>query len=225
MGKCIGCWRCIPYCPMEAIKKAGDDVPTAFIDLKECVECGACLQSNVCPTNAIQHSESSWLRDIKRSAVTGGRGTGDVKRNDIQGIYKEGEVAVGAEIGRPDVGFYFRDLEKITQELSKLDFEYQIGRSVREMFDQKTGELNKKELLDEKAMSARIEIKVKTEDVVKVITALQEISRKIDTVLSIDIISRCRNTEIPVQHILKEASIKVRSNGKVNIGLGRPLAE
>jgi hypothetical protein len=208
---------------MEAIKKSKDNESTAFIDLKECVECGACLQSNVCQSNAILHSESSWLRDIKRSAVTGGRGTGDVKRNDIQGLYKEGEVAVGAEIGRPDVGFYFRDLEKITRELSKLDFDYQIGRSVRDLFEHKTGELIKKELLDEKAMSARIEIRVKTEDVLKVVTALNNISRRIDTVLSIDIIGRCRNGEIPVLHILCEAGIKVRPNGKVNIGLGRPL--
>jgi len=225
--KCIGCWLCIPYCPTQAIRKNVAEKPTSFVDQQECVECGTCLRSGVCPTDAIYWPELSWFREIKRSATGGGRGTGtgDVKSNDITGTYRDGEVAIGAELGRPDVGFYFRDLEKVTKALTKLDFEFEIGKSVKVLFDMETGNLKHREILNEKAMAARIEAKVKTEDAIEVINALREVARNIDTVLSIDIISKCKEGTIPVLPLLEEAGIKVRINGKTNIGLGRPLTQ
>lgn len=225
--KCTGCWQCIPYCPTQAIRKNVAENPTSFVNQKECVECGTCLRSDVCPTDAIFWPKLSWFREIKRSSTSGGRGTGsgDVKANDIRGIYRDGEVAIGAELGRPEVGFYFRDLEKVTRALAKLDIEYEIGKSVAVLFDLKTGNLKKKEIRDEKAMAARVEAKVMTEEAVEVINALKDVARNIDTVLSIDIISKCKEGNIPVLPLLKDAGIRVRVNGKTNIGLGRPLIQ
>jgi hypothetical protein len=50
-----------------------------------------------------------------------------------------------------------------------------------------------------------------------------EAAEAIDTVFTVNIISKCRDGEIPVKPILDEAGIKVRINGKTNVGLGRPL--
>jgi hypothetical protein len=58
-----------------------------------------------------------------------------------------------------------------------------------------------------------------------VINAFREVARNIDTVLSIDIISRCKEGTIPVLPLLDDAGITVRINGKINIGLGRPLTQ
>ena len=225
--KCVGCWLCIPYCPTQAIRKNFVEKPTVLVDQQECDECGTCLRSGVCPTDAIFLPELSWFRKIKQSSTSGGRGTGtgDVKSNDITGTYRDGEVAIGAELGRPDIGFYFRDLEKVTKAIAKLDFEFEIGKSVRVLFDMETGTLKNREFRNEKAMAARIEAKVKTEDAVKVINAFREVARNIDTVLSIDIISRCKEGTIPVLPLLDDAGITVRINGKTNIGLGRPLTQ
>ena len=225
--ECIGCWLCIPYCPMQAIQKNVAERPTTYVNQQECVECGTCLKSSVCPTDAIYWPKLSWFRDIKRSSTSGGRGigTGDVKSNEINGMYRDGEVAIGAELGRPEVGFYFRDLEKVTKALTKLDFKFKIGKSVKVLFDLETGNLKNREIRNEKAMAARLEVKVNTEDAVEVINALREVARNIDTVLSIDIISKCKEGTIPVLPLLEKAGIKVRINGKTNIGLGRPLIQ
>ena len=225
--ECIGCWLCIPYCPTQAIRKNLPENSTTFVNQKECVECGTCLGSGVCSTDAIFWPELSWFREIKRSSTSGGRGTGsgDVKANDIRSIYWDGEVAIGAELGRPEIGFYFRDLERVTKALAKMGIEYEVGKSVRVLFDPETGNLKNREFRDEKAMAARVETKVRTEDAVEVINAFREVARDIDTVLSIDIISKCMDGAIPVLPLLEGAGIVVRVNGKTNIGLGRTVIQ
>ena len=125
--KCVGCLQCLPYCPVQAIKRPGSGVPrAAFIDQDECVECGVCLRSNVCRQNAIYWQDLEWPRSIRQafSAVLvgydalekagihgyratssgGGRGTSEMKTNDVTGRYREGEVGIGAELGRPGSG-------------------------------------------------------------------------------------------------------------------------
>ena len=52
--KCLGCEECIPYCPVQAIKVIEEK---ASIDLDLCVECGACIRSEVCPTQALYLQE------------------------------------------------------------------------------------------------------------------------------------------------------------------------
>ena len=57
---CIGCEQCIPYCPMGAIHLTDEEV--SEIDRDECVECGVCLRSADCPTDAILETENPWPR-------------------------------------------------------------------------------------------------------------------------------------------------------------------
>jgi len=45
--KCTGCAACVPECPSEAIKEAGDKYEIN----DECVDCGSCVDA--CPENAI----------------------------------------------------------------------------------------------------------------------------------------------------------------------------
>ena len=49
------------------------------------------------------------------------------------------------------------------------------------------------------------------------------VSKKIDTVFSLDIISKCKDGKIIIESILEDAGIQVRINGKTNVGLGRSL--
>lgn len=39
--KCVGCGKCVPYCPRDAIRI---EMRKAVIDLDACVECGVCLK-------------------------------------------------------------------------------------------------------------------------------------------------------------------------------------
>jgi hypothetical protein len=146
-----------------------------------------------------------------------------MKTNDITGRYKDGEVGIAAEMGRPNQGFYFTDMEKVTKAMAKLGAEFEEENPLTALMDPETGVFTHREIMKERCMSAIVEMKVETERAVEVLEALKEVAKEIDTVFSVDIINKCRGDTIPVIPILEEAGIKVRINGKMNIGLGRPL--
>lgn len=60
--KCITCERCIPYCPVNAIKLKDEKVS---IDQDECYECGACLRCGACRVSAFYFPETRWPRTIR----------------------------------------------------------------------------------------------------------------------------------------------------------------
>ncbi len=146
-----------------------------------------------------------------------------MKTNDVTGRYRDGEVGIAAELGRPCQGFYFRDMEKVTTAMAGLGAEFEPENPLTVLLEPGTGRIRYREILGERAMSAIVEMKVAEERAVEVIEALREVAREIDTVFTIDIINKCRDGAIPVKPVLEEAGIMVRINGKVNIGLGRPL--
>ena len=42
-----------------------------------------------------------------------GRGTDEIKMNDVTGRLRRGDAGLLVEMGRPGVGAYFRDIEKV----------------------------------------------------------------------------------------------------------------
>ena len=106
--ECTGCGVCIPYCPVEAISDQGG---VAAIDLDGCLECSTCLTFADCPAGAIHESPETdeWPRVLRREfsnpmtthPKTGirGRGTEEMKTNDVTGRFKRGEIGIGLEFG------------------------------------------------------------------------------------------------------------------------------
>ncbi|MHA1632631.1 MAG: DUF362 domain-containing protein [Candidatus Freyarchaeota archaeon] len=228
--KCTGCWRCIPYCPVGAIKE-GDDV--AFIDQDECVECGVCLRSGACKAGALYQPELTWPR-ILRSQFSdplavhpktkiAGRGTEEMKTNDVTGRFKEGEVGIAVEMGRPGIGSSFRDLEKVAMAIAKVGVEFEPSNPVTFLLDTKTGKLKYPEVADERVLSAIIECKTTEDKAVDVLKALKEAAGEIDSVFSVCVISKCKDGKIPIKPIIEKEGFIPRINGKTCIGLGRPL--
>ena len=111
--KCIGCELCHPYCPVGAIAtKVLDGESVSEIDQDQCVECGTCYErSQICPVDAIYRPELKWPRTIRESfsnsnashtsTKTQGRGTEEMKTNDVTGRYDFGVCGVALEFGRP----------------------------------------------------------------------------------------------------------------------------
>jgi len=229
---CIACELCLPYCPMGAIKM--DDV--AVIDLDECVECGVCFRAGVCPGDCFVEEVHPWPRSVRatfsnplsehKETRVPGRGTEEMKTNDITGIYKRGRVGMTAEMGRPGVGTRFRDVEKVAQALARAGVKFAAQNPVTYlMVDQAAGRLNP-EVLDEKVLSAMIECLVSEEKIPVVIKELKGVAEKIDTVFSLDIITRIPpDGSLPWEKVFSELGVRVSINGKNNLGLGRPLAE
>jgi len=44
---CVGCGRCVPFCPAEALKTWG----YLEIDSSKCIDCGVCVEN--CPVGAL----------------------------------------------------------------------------------------------------------------------------------------------------------------------------
>ena len=226
---CVGCGRCVAYCPMAAIKVED----TAEIDMDKCAECGVCKRVGVCPTNAFEQQPLVWPRSIRSSfsdplnvhkeTDMAGRGTAETKTNDVTGRFKREYTGIGIEIGRPGVGSRLRELEKLSIALTKYGVELEPLNPLTKIIHPATGKLPE-EALNENVISAIIEFPVKNEQLIEVLDLIKETAEDMDTVLSVTL--GCRANEdgsFDTERILKEAGMFYRPNAKVNMGLGRPL--
>jgi len=236
--KCIGCQLCGDYCPVGAIQyfQDGENPKTkkARIDEDECVECGVCFRAEVCQPQAIYRQEIQWPRSVRlafsdpmvehKQTGVPGRGTEEMKTNEVTGRFKRGSYGMAVEVGRPGVGGRLEDLEKIAMALAKIGVEFEPKNPVTFLFaDVKSGKL-KPEVRKEKVLSAIIEFLVRPEQLSPVLQAIKDISPKIDSVFSLDLISFPEESEKgPALKVVKKMGFPVYPNGKVNLGLGKIL--
>ena len=234
-SKCVVCLECIDYCPVEAIKEDSerDDV---FIDEDDCVECGCCLRADICPSEAIWQQELDWPRRLRaefsnparphpRTGGTG-RGTQEMKNSDVTGRYSRGQVGISAELGRPGVGAYLKDLEKVTMAMAQVGITFEENNPVYALIaDPATGKL-KQEVLQERVLSAIVEFSTIPDKVPLVLRTLKAISLKVDTVFSVNMCSLLeQDGTCPAEDVAQIAGFELRPNGKDCLGLGRPLAK
>lgn len=228
---CKGCKLCISYCITGAISMQGK---IAVIDQELCVECCVCQQVDVCKSKAFVQEELEWPRAIRRTysnvmakhPQTGmtGRGTPEMKSNEITGKYRKGEVGLGVELGRPDVCTRFRDVQKVAQVLAEAGFKFDPeAPTTMIMTDPQKGTLPP-EILNERVICVILEGKAPTGDLPKLLKALDGVSKEIDTVFSLDMITvQEEDGSLPNVEIARALGYEVRPNAKTTVGLGRPL--
>jgi hypothetical protein len=153
-----------------------------------------------------------------------GRGTDEIKTNDVTGRLRHGDAGLVVEMGRPGTGAWFRDIEKVAMALAKLKPHFEKENPVTQlMTDPETGKM-KDEILNEKVLSAIIEIKITLDKIPEFLQALENIQKEIDTVISVGVASRCLSDgSIPHEEWANRAGYRLSANGKTNVGLGRPL--
>jgi ferredoxin len=189
-------------------------------------------EPDVCPTNAFEPDELSWPRVVRRAfsdprvphESTGieGRGTEEVKTNDISGRVKEGEVGFTIEFGRPGIGARFYEIERMSMKLAAAGVEFEKKNPVTTlMTDQKTGRI-REDILNEKVMSAILEIKTTVDKTEEIIRMVKEVEEEIDTVVVLGVGVRCdaNGEENTVAPILEKLGYQLH-RAKTNIGLGR----
>ena len=240
-AKCIGCGNCSSYCTMlggimhfERDRKNPTRI-YSVIDEDECVECSVCLRSGCCPTEALYQPELVWPRTVRKNfsdplkihpeTRIPGRGTEEMKTNEVTGRYRRGTYGMAFELGRPGVGTRFSDVEKVAKALAALGIAFEEKNPVTKlMLDRKQGLINP-EVRNEKVLSAIVEFLLPAERLSEVLEVLDRVSREIDTVFSGDIITRIgEDGSVPyVQEILGRGRF-LSINGKSNVGLGKPLA-
>lgn len=231
--KCVGCSLCVSYCPMSCIRMKDG---CSFIDQSECVECGVCKASGVCPVDAIYEPDLDENRNLRKafsnplishsSTSVPGRGTEEMKTNDVTGRFKLGFTGVAAELGRPGTGTRFYDVQKVAQACAKSDVEFEPLNPVTAiMTDRKKGLIDER-YLDEKVLSAIVEFIIPDDKVEKVLKDLEQVSWEIDTVFSLDICGVADESgRAHFEDVVEKMGLYSSVNGKVNVGLGKPLAE
>ena len=239
--KCIGCGKCKSYCTMwggvmrfERDRKNPARV-VSVIDEDECVECSVCLRSGCCPTDALYQPPLVWPRIVRKNfsdplkihpeTRIPGRGTEEMKTNEVTGRYRRGMYGMAFELGRPGVGARFHDVEKVARALSTLNVGFEENNPVTKlMIDRKKGFINP-EVLGEKVLSAIVEFLAPAEKLPRVLEVLDRVSKEINTVFSGDIISRIgTDGSVPYLKVIQDMNRFLSINGKSNVGLGRPLA-
>lgn len=236
---CTGCGACVPYCPMGAIifhkkEKGKDRKAYAEIDRDECVECSVCFKAKVCPTDAILDEPLQWPRILRRAfsdpfhehqgTNVPGRGTEEMKTNEVTGRFRDGVIGVGLEFGRPGVGVRLGETEKAIKRLVPMGVVLEPLNPLTQLIENpQTGDL-KKEVKNEKVLSAIVEFVVPIEKVQEIFALIKVLAKEIDTVFSLDLINKVGpHGEIPLIRELEKAGLDYSVNGKVNVGLGRPL--
>ncbi len=193
-------------------------------------------EPDVCPTAAFEPDELTWPRVVRRafsdprvpheSTGVQGRGTEEVKTNDVSGRVKVGEVGFTIEFGRPGLGARFREIEKMSMALARLGVHFEKKNPVTTlMTDTATGRI-REDILDEKVLSAILEIKTTVERTEEIIRAVWEVEKQIDTVVTIGVGTRCdeKGEEHVVAPILEKLGYKLH-RAKTNIGLGKVVNE
>lgn len=230
--KCVGCGLCVPYCPVNAIQVIDKK---AHIDSELCVECSCCKRSNVCRKEALEQDDLKWPR-VVRSVMSdvftvfedtgvSGRGTEEMKTNDVTGRFKPGWVGMAVEVGRPIAACTFRQVQEIAVALASTKLiEFEMSNPITQMMlDNKTGYF-KEDILDERVYSAILEFPVEIEKLPDVLELCRDIAKKTTTVFSLDVSSvTFDDQDKKVRDIIEKCGISVRPNGKVNLGLGRPF--
>ncbi len=188
-------------------------------------------EPDVCPTAAFEPEDLIWPRNVRRafSDVTAthestgihGRGTEEVKTNDVTGRVKPGQAGFVVEFGRPSVGVRFRDIERMTRALAAARAAFEHNNPVTHlMVDRDTGALNP-EILDEKVLSAIVEFVVPVERVEEMLDVIEDVAPRLKTVVAVGVGAVCdEEGRSPVEPILARRGYPI-IRGKTNLGLGR----
>jgi len=189
-------------------------------------------EPDVCPTGAFEMNELEMPRLIRqifsdpvvehKSTGIKGRGTEEVKTNDVRLRVDTGEVGYTVEFGRPGVGVRFSDIQEMTRSMAQNGVTFEKNNPITHlMIDVTTGDL-RTDILDEKILSAIVEIKTDITKVEKVLSLVHEVNKHIDTVIAVGISSRCdENGEDKILSPLLEDLGYPHYRAKTNMGLGR----
>src|SRR3990172_586759 len=117
-------------------------------------------EPDVCPTAAFEPDELTWPRVVRRafsdprvpheSTGVEGRGTEEVKTNDISGRVQVGEAGFTIEVGRPGVGVRFHEIERLTRALARMSVAFERKNPLTSLMAEVATGAIREDILNEK---------------------------------------------------------------------------
>jgi ferredoxin len=188
-------------------------------------------EPDVCPTGSFEMNELEMPRLIRqifsdpvvehKSTGIKGRGTEEVKTNDVSRRVDVGEVGYTIEFGRPGVGVRFSDIQEMTHTLAKEGVTFESNNPITHLMTDKTRGDLRGDILNEKILSAIVEIKTTIAQVERVLEIVEKVTERIDTVTAVGISTRCDDGEDNSLSPLLDKLGYYYSRAKTNMGLGR----
>ena len=188
-------------------------------------------EPDVCPTAAIEMNALEMPRLIRQifsdpvvehtSTGIKGRGTEEVKTNDVSLRVNTGEVGYTIEFGRPGVGVRFSHIQEMTRTLAREGVTFEKNNPITHLItDTSKGDL-RADILNEKILSAIVEIKTTISEVEHILEVVDAVAERIDTVIAVGISTRCEQGEDNVLGPLLDNLGYYYARAKTNMGLGR----
>lgn len=188
-------------------------------------------EPDVCPTAAFEPEDLQWPRLVRRafSDVTAthestgihGRGTEEVKTNDVTGRVRRGEAGFVIEFGRPAIGVRFHDINRMTTALATAGAEFEDRNPVTHLMSDRPRGIIRADVLNEKVLSAIVEMKTTIDRVEHFIDVVEQIAPRLDTIVSLGVAAVCEpDGSNPVEAIMRRRGYPI-IRGKTNLGLGR----
>src|ERR1700692_3616965 len=178
-AECVECYACFNDLSQEHLN------PTFVRTVRKLFQLARVRfdpEPDVCPTAAFEPDKLAGPRVVRRafsdprvpheSTGVEGRGTEEVKTNDVSGRVKVGEVGFTIEFGRPGVGARFTEIQEMCWALAKAGVAFENKNPITSlMTDVSTGTL-REDIMNEKVMSAIVEIKTsvdRTEEIIRLV--------------------------------------------------------
>jgi ferredoxin len=189
-------------------------------------------EPDVCPTAAFEPEELTWPRTVRRafsdprvpheSTGIAGRGTEEVKTNDVTGRVQLGEAGFTVDLGRPDVGVRFHEIEVLTRSLAKAGVVFERKNPVTSLMSNVASGVFREDILEEKVLSAIVEFTVPVQRIEEVVRTIWDVEKQIETVIALGVGTRCDEDgdERLVAPVLERLGYSLE-RAKTNLGLGR----
>jgi ferredoxin len=228
-NECVECYACFNGLSQEHLN------PTLVRTLRklfQMVRLRFDPEPDVCPTAAFDPEDLQWPRVVRRafsdprvpheSTGVQGRGTEEVKTNDVSGRVQMGEVGFTIEFGRPGVGVWFHEIQKMTGALAKAGVAFEKKNPITSLMSDVAAGTLREDILGEKILSAIVEIKVPVARTEEIILLVREVEKQVDTVVALGVGTRCdeNGEDNLVAPILERLGYKLE-RAKTNMGLGR----
>jgi ferredoxin len=226
---CVECYACFNGLSQEHLN------PTLVRTLRklfQMVRLRFDPEPDVCPTAAFDPEDLQWPRVVRRafsdprvpheSTGVQGRGTEEVKTNDVSGRVQMGEDGFTIEFGRPGVGVWFHEIQIMTGALAKAGVAFEKKNPITSLMSDVAAGTLREDILGEKILSAIVEIKVPVERTEEIIQLVREVEKHVDTVVALGVGTRCdeNGEDNLVAPILERLGYKLE-RAKTNVGLGR----